>query len=317
MVIAFCIYPFSITIPLAGIFLLAIIDLLQEQFDLKTMGYYFITIVMGIILSQICFQILSIFIMNDFTIHRESFLSIFQNGIAFYFQNTILQNHVFHRDILQVLLFIGLVIYLLIMFFQRKGIQKLFFLLSCIFFVISICLSTMFSTRLDTCFGFLMIFLLFFILLESKNIIPILQSIFFIGILLLAFTYLISDQASYMSIQDQKLAIYAKENLILQKVKSLDEYQEQYSYFFSDPIYYESSLNKLSNRNYSYDFYYTKYYKESYKEFFGENISLASSSLKKEILASLEYQKMKVGDISILHNVIVVKTSDSCYYKKY
>ena len=317
MCTAFCLYPFSITIPLSGIFLLSIQDLFHNEYYFKKIIYYILTIVMGIIISQIVFQILSIIAAKNYSVHLHSFFSIFQNGFAFFFQNSILQNHSVYRDIIHLFLFVGLGIFLIKNSFYMKGDYKFHYITSLVLFFISISFSTIFSTQLDTCIGFIMIYILFFMIIEFQNTLPIFKTFIILGILILSYTYLISNQATYMVHKDQDVTMYAKLDHVLQKAKALEGYQENLAYFFSDPFYYDSSLNQMSNRDYSMELYDTHYYKEYFKDFFGEDISIASSSLTKEILASNDYKMMNPGDVQIIHNVIVFKISNSCYYKKY
>ena len=241
----------------------------------------------------------------------SSIINSYKDFFSFLFDDNIIFNTFYKRNILNFIIVI-LSIYLLFKNYKKQN--NIYLILLVIAFPIAINILDLIAmdTRITLMTGSsLLIFYLFVILRGSKFI--------YIPTILLLWTFLLSNYATYYQRIDIYNNFYNKASEILIRAKMLDEYDSSMPYMFNDimrydSVYYPMTNGFVSREDLTFDAYLgVELYQELFKRFLNEDIEIVQYDKYKEILSTFEYQNMKIGEISIIDNVIVVKINNNHY----
>lgn len=327
-------YQAYISVTLSGVFALYIIELLNNKNNWKKFINNIIIIFLGL-LSYFLLLKTGMFILgrqmasykgaNSFGIDTilslpNSILNAYKDYFSFFFQENIIFNKYFLRHILNILIYIS---FFITIFFQRKNISKI----NIIFLVVTIILYPITTNIMDliactttinlvTGIGFVMFYILFLSLIEKHTKYkPItVGSLILIGFL--SYTYLLSNNGTFMAREDTYNHYYKESISVLLKAQQLDNYSKDLPWMFSDIYKYQSQLIKTSNGYLSKDYEtYDNYYgiEETlifFDHYLGERINIIDIDKYHEIGKTKEFEKMKLGEVKIIDSIIVVKNSE-------
>ena len=192
-----------------------------------------------------------------------------------------------------------------------------------LFIPISICIMDLIATDTNiiclTSIGFYSLYVLAILVIDRYSYFNLFKNVCVIVFGVLIFTLFLSDNAEFMARQDVHNNFYYNTSIALNKAVLLDEYSDDMDWMFNSIYYYSSSLNKMSlgfvsiqNESYN-NFRGLEGIRIFYERYFGKRINLVDYDKYFKIINTSEYKSMKIGDVKIIDNVIVVKTSDFNY----
>ena len=334
VIISLSLYQAYISVTITGILLLFIVDILDHKQSLKDFIIQMIVVFIGLVLYLVFLKI-GMYILgrsfadyrgaSSFGIHTilslpKSLLHAYSDFYSFFLLENIIYNRYYYRIIINLIMFVFMLGIIYPVFTSLNLTQKILLILSLLILPITINIMDLIAcdTRINlvTGIGFCMFYLLFIILMEKYSTVPVLRSLSSLFILLLCYTYLLSNNGTFQARVDTYNHYYAQSSHILYQAKSLDGYQEDLPWTFNNVIQYKSP-NLLASNGYLANDYETfsgylgvSETRDFYRRFLGENIYVIPEEDYRRIIEKDEYKEMKKGDIRIIDDVIVVKVSD-------
>ena len=331
-------YQAYISITITGVFILYILELLENKNDFKAfiknmfiilggLISYFIILKFGmIILGR---QLANYKGANSFGIETilslpKSILNAYLDFFNYFFKETIIYNSYYYRNIINALLFI---ITLIILFIQSKKIDnknRLFLAIAIILFPIATNIMNLIacSTRINlvTGIGFVMFYILFINLITKYINKDIYKYITYFLVIILSYTFILSNNGTFMAKEDTHNNYYSECQKMLNKAYQLDDYNDNLNWMITDIFRYQSNITPASNgylaRDYeTYDNYLGIKETEIFiKRFFGKNIYIIEEEDYHKIAKTKEFKNMKVGEVKIINSTIVYKNSENIAY---
>lgn len=257
-----------------------------------------------------------------FDIPRNIF-KCYNDFFSYLFGNNILLNSYFKRNIYNLIILFIMALVIIFRMIKLKKIQSLFVVFGLLFIPISICIMDLIATDTNiiclTSIGFYSLYVLAILVIDRYSYFNLFKNVCVIVFGVLIFTLFLSDNAEFMARQDVHNNFYYNTSIALNKAVLLDEYSDDMDWMFNSIYYYSSSLNKMSlgfvsiqNESYN-NFRGLEGIRIFYERYFGKRINLVDYDKYFKIINTSEYKSMKIGDVKIIDNVIVVKTSDFNY----
>jgi hypothetical protein len=334
IIVSLSLYQAYISVTITGVLLLFIFDILDDKQSIKDFIIQMFIVFIGILCYFIILKLgmfvlgrsladykgASSFGINTILSIPNSIFNAYSDFYSYFFLEKIIFNQYYLRNIINLILFVLMLIILYFKFRNLNFYQMALLILSLCMLPITINIMNLIAcdTRINlvTAIGFCMFYLLFVILIEKYSIIPIIKSISIVVILVLCYTYLLSNNGTFQSRVDTYNHYYAQSSYILNQVKSLKDYDSNLPWMFNNTIYYQSPIVTASNGYLArdletfYDYLGVIENEDFYRRFLGEKISVVSYERYSEIVRNDEYKSMKKGDIKIIDDVIVIKVSD-------
>ena len=326
-------YQAYISITLSGVFILTIQELLHDDFNLKKLiqkiGIVFLGLVSYFILlkggmwlfgrQMANYKGANSFGLDTILSLPKSIMHSYSDYYSYFFKETIIFNSYYLRHIINTLLFILFLVCLIKPFKNSKASNKVFFILILITLPIATNIMDLIACdttiNLVTGIGFVMTYILGIILFE-KNDIKIVKYLGYTFLFLLSYTFLLSNNGTFMAREDTYKNYYYESMNLLTKAKQLEDYNPEYQWMMSDIIRYQSDLVKASNGYLSKDYEtYDNYFgiletEIFFDHYFGERIVMVDYDTYKEIANTEEYKNMKLGEVKIINSTIVCKISE-------
>ena len=264
---------------------------------------------------------------------KDSYISTFN----FLLGEEILYNNFWNRNILNIILLVIDFILIINLIIKKQIYKKKIDLIFLIFLIliipigINIISIIMPDTRTNIVTGPALFLIYIFIIsliqnnisenIINKNII-ISNTII---ILVLIFTYIMSDNATYLARQEVFENYYSISNDILHKVHNLEGYNSQMKWIFSDNIRYESKFAKMANGTISNDYetwnnidgIWLNF--NFYDRYLGTKLNMGTKDDYFEIIDTDDFRNMpqypSKDSIKIIDDFVVVKIGSE-YYKK-
>ena len=161
--------------------------------------------------------------------------------------------------------------------------------------------------------------------LKNRMIYNIINGCCIVLLSVLSFTYVMSDNATYMSRQEVYTNYYNISSNILQKVYDLDGYSKDKKWIFTDNIRYKSKFAPMANGTISNDYetwnnvdgIWMNY--QFYERYLGEQIKMATKDEYYSIVDTEEVKNMEAypskNCVKIIGDFIIVKIGDQSYKK--
>ena len=324
----------------------------SKKFDLKKFILEFVKYIFIILLSMILYLIITKIIMAicnvEFADYKGASSMSLSNIISnifvtiprtykdiyhYMFKESILYNKYWNRNIINFILGILNVIcfgYLLLTNKKNRNIKIALFLI--LLLILPVCIGLIDIIMPDTLTnivtgpGLICIYLymiVIMLLINDENIIKYVKYASAISIILLCYTNMMSNHATYLSRNDVYKNYYTISSDVLTRVNNLDGYEYGMKWLFTDNIRYSSQYSKMSNGAYANDYetwdnidgiwhswgFYHKY--------LGVDLYLASKKEYYNYTKRKEVQDMPAypsdGSIKIIDDIVVIKMSDYAY----
>ena len=334
IIISLSLYQAYISVTITGILLLFINNTLDNKGSFKELFIDMVIVLLGLIAYFILLKLsmaafgrhlaeyrgASSFGIETIKALPKSILNAYHDFYSFFINENIIYNNYYHRYIINIIIFILIIGIMSKYFINIKNHQKFLLILSFVFLPLAINIMDIIACEtkinLVTAIGFIMFYILLINLSEKYSPIPIIKTTCTIIIMILCYTYLLSNNGTFQARMDTYNHYYAQSSYILNQVKSLNEYNKEYPWMFNNTINYESPLLKVSNGYLARDLetfsnYIGIYENEVfYRRFLGEKITIIPEERYREIIQKDEYKAMNTGDIKIIDQVIVIKVND-------
>ncbi len=267
-----------------------------------------------------------------------TFIDSYRSVYHFLFKDNILRNNFWHRNIYNALLCIvnmALILYMTIKTKLYKNKIKIVFLFF-LFFVIPLGINViniiMPWNKINIVTGpsLFCIMFLFVMMIENlnndNNVYTFIKSANIIVISILVFTYIMSDNATYMARHEVFTNYYSISSNILQNVHNLEDYSKEKKWIFTDNIRYKSKFSKMANGFISNDYetwngidgIWLNY--QFYDRYLGEKIKMASKDEYYRVVETEEVKKMEAypskNSVKIIGDYIVVKIGNENYAQR-
>lgn len=254
------------------------------------------------------------------------------------FGETIIYNAYWHRNIINILLCAMSAIGTVYILFKNQNVSfsKIFLLLVFIL-IMPMCINLMdiimpnTQTNLVTGPALLSIYFYFIMLISNlnSNVINKFMNYIKYGVyallMILCYTYVMSDNATYYSRNDVYKNYYTISNDILHLVHNLDGYERGMKWCFTDNIRYKSEFTLMSNGMIAND-YETWDNLDGiwstwgfYHRYLGIDLYMVDKDTYYEVVENEKVKNMPVypskDSVQILDGVVVIKISNN-YYKK-
>lgn len=333
---------------MVGILFLLLIRRLVEDDELADILFWFIKTILFILVCLVLYYLYTKFYLkvNDLGFASYKGADSLGVGLVFELPNTIkkayldffdflfgeriLNNEIWNRNIINFILsgLIGIkfVRVLLDKKLFKEPIRCILLALGVLLFPVGINVMDLImpQTNIDlvTGYGLILWYLILLLLMDvSKDVTNKISKVV-LGIL--CFTFLMSNNASYMARHDIFLNYYAETSRILTKVEALENYSSDMQWMFSDNIRYESKYSAFGDGFISSNYMTWNEPKgiwlnqQFYDKYLGEKITLVSHDRHNEILQSEEFLEMPIypenGSIKIIEDVVVIKFSETGSY---
>lgn len=334
IIISLSLYQAYISVTITGVLLLFILNILENKGEIKDLFIQMFVVFIGLIsyfaLLKLGMHVLgrnladykgaSSFGIDTILLLPKSIYNAFVDFYSFFLLENIIYNRYYYRVVINLFVFIFMLIILYPKFKKLCLYQKFLFVIAILILPITVNIMDLIACdtkiNLVTAIGFCMIYLFFIILIDNYSKVPIVKSLSIFIIIGLCYTYLLSNNGTFQSRVDTYNHYYAQSSYILNKVKNLEGYDKNLPWMFNNTIYYQSPIVVASNGYLARDLETFNGYlgiqenEVFYKRFLGEIITVISEERYREIILKEEYKSMKVGDIKIIDDVIVVKVSD-------
>ena len=336
--ISLFIYQAFVSITIVGVMILFIIDVLNNKSDLKKLIFNMLTVFIGLILYFVILKGLFLVFHRTFADYKGassfgfvslikslpiSILNCYKDFYQYFFTDMIIYNKHYFRNIINIIMFVLFFITFIKVLIKLDNKNKSFLLLSII--LLPICVNVMdvisgSNITAMTCVSYIFIYILMIIVIYNYLSIKTIKSIFYILIVILSYTYLLSNNSTFMVRNEIHNNFYYKCNELLIKIKNTNGYNEDLPIMINDIFKYESDFLPKSNgfialQNETFENHVgLKGYSIFYKRYFGEDITMVDKDTYLNIIETDEYKNMKIGDIGIINNVIVAKISDNVIY---
>ena len=256
IVISLSLYQTYISVTITGLLILFIMDILDKKQSLKDFILQLIIVFISLVLYIVILK-LGLFVFgrsladykgaSSFGIHTllslpQSIINAYSDFYSFFLLENIIFNRYYYRIIINLLIFVFMLGILYPVFRSLNIYQKILLIIS--LFILPITMNIMDLIACDTRItlvtgiGFCMFYLLFIILMEKYSTVPILRSLSAFFIMILCYTYLLSNNGTFQSRVDTYNHYYAQSSHILNRVKNLDGYQEDLPWSFNNIIMY-------------------------------------------------------------------------------
>ena len=333
MIGSLSLYQAYISVTLTGVFVLYLMDILEKKDSLKDFIKNLVIVFLGLLSYLILLKIgMAIFGRNladykgasSFGIDTilslpRSIFHAYQDFYSYFFLDSVIYNHYYYRHIMNLLITITLFTVLFIKGRNLKissillGIGTiLLFPLACNIMDLIACDTTI---NLVTGIGFIM-FYVFCLVVFDRYISNLNWKTFsFVLLGVLAYSFLLSNNGTFMAREQTYLNYYSQMSTYLQKAKNLEDYQEDMPWVFSDIIRYQADLAKTSNGYLALDYEtYDNFFGELetcifVDRYFGERMIMAEYDLYQAVGETEEFQEMELGEVRIIKGAIVVKNS--------
>ena len=334
IIISLSLYQAYISVTITGLLILFILDILERKQSIKQFILQMIIVFLGLVAYFVLLK-LGMMVLgrslaeykgaSSFGIHTllllpKSIFNAYHDFYSFFLLENIIFNRYYYRIIINLILFVFMLGILYPVFRSLNIVQKILLILSLLILPITINIMDLIACdtkiNLVTAIGFCMFYILFIILMEKYSTVPILRSLSALFIMVLCYTYLLSNNGTFQSRVDTYNHYYAQSSQILNRVKNLEGYQEDMPWMFNNIIMYQSPNVKASNGYLAKDYETFSGYlgvhenEDFYRRFLGEKITVVPEEKYREILEKEEYQSMNVGDIQIIDGVIVIKVNE-------
>ncbi len=325
VILSLLLYQSYVSVTVSLVFLLGIEKALKKEFDLKDFIKKLFLIFISLVIYYLSYSIGLKVLGRSFASYKgadsfgiKTFLNIFPSCInaykdflSFFFKDNIIFNSFYKRNILNIIIF---VIILYELFKNYKKHNNIYLILLLLLFPLAVCILDLIAmdTRIILMTGtsFFVIYLI--PILKGKKYV-------YIPIIMLLWTYALSNSATFLQRIDLYNNFYNKANEIKIRAKSLDGYDSKMPYMINDimrykSVYYEMTNGFVAKEDMTFDAYLgVLTYEEFFDRFLNEKIKIVDYDTYKEILKKEEYKNMKIGDIKIIDNIIAVKISDYEY----
>jgi hypothetical protein len=318
--------------------ILFIIDVLNNKSDLKKLIFNMLTVFIGLILYFVILKGLFLVFHRTFADYKGassfgfvslikslpiSILNCYKDFYQYFFTDMIIYNKHYFRNIINIIMFVLFFITFIKVLIKLDNKNKPFLLLSII--LLPICVNVMdvisgSNITAMTCVSYIFIYILMIIVIYNYLSIKTIKSIFYILIVILSYTYLLSSNSTFMVRNEIHNSFYYKCNELLIKIKNTNGYNEDLPIMINDIFKYESDFLPKSNgfialQSETFENHVgLKGYSIFYKRYFGEDITMVDKDTYLNIIETDEYKNMKIGDVEIINNVIVAKISDNVIY---
>ena len=335
IIITLSLYQAYISVTITGVFILYIIELLDNKNDykkfIKNLIIIFIGLVSYFILLKLGLLILckelatykgaSSFGINTILSLPKSIINSYIDYYSFFFKENIIFNNYYLRNIINILLYLLLLIIIISKTIKLNKNNIPFLIIVLLLYPIATNIMNLIAceTRINlvTGIGFVMLYILLIILTEKYTNKNIIKNTSIVLLLLLSYTYLLSNNGTFMSKEETHNNYYFTLSEYLYKASTLEDYNEDLPYMFNDIIRFEAPSLKASNgclaKNYeTFDNYLgiqSTYYFA--KRFIGKKVYVVEKDIYDEIIKKDEFIEMKVGEVKIIDNVIVIKNSEN------
>ena len=340
IIISLSIYQAYISITIVGVMILFIRDILKNKCDLKRLFINMLVIFIGLISYFIILKVLFLIFHRTFADYKGAssfgFLALIKNlpiGILncykdfyqYFITDNIIFNNYYHRNIINIMIFCLFIISIIKPFIKLNIKNKLLFILSIV--ILPICTNIMdliaISTNITlmTGIGFLFIYILIIVIADEYLDIKILKNLLYILIIILSYTFLLSNNSTFMARDEIYNNFYYECNQLLYKIKNVEGYRDDLPVMINDIFKYNSSFVKSSNgffalQNQTFENQVgLSGYSVFYKRYFGEDITMVDKNKYFEIVEKDEYKDMNINEVKIIDDVIVYKISDNILYE--
>ena len=338
IMISLSLYQAYISITITGIFALYILDLLENKNDFKKFIKNILIILAGLVSYFIILKLGMLVLGRQLANYKgadsfgietilslpQSILNAYIDFFNYFFKNSIIYNSYYHRNILNILLLIILFIVIIIQSKKINNINKLCLLLAILLFPIATNIMNLIActTRINlvTGIGFVMFYVLLITIITKYINKDIYKYITYGLIIVLSYTFLLSNNGTFMAKEDTHNNFYHECEKMLNMAYQLDEYNDKLPWMMSDIIRYQSNITVASNGYLARD---TETY-DNYlgiqetgifiSRFFGKDVYFIELDDYHEIAKTEEFKNMKVGEIKIINSTIVYKNSDNIAY---
>ena len=339
IIISLFIYQAYISITLVGVMILFIKDTLKNKGDFKKLFFNMLIIFIGLISYFVILKGLFLVFHRSFADYKGAssfgFISLIKNlpvGLLncykdfynYFITDKIIFNKHYYRNIMNILIFIIFVISIIKPFIKLDNKNKTLFIISII--LLPICVNIMdliaIGTNISimTGIGFLFIYILIIVISNEYLSIKSIKSSLYILLIILSYTFLLSNNSTFMARTEIYDNFYYKCNQLLYKIKNIDGYNEELPIMINDIFKYNSTFADSSNgffalQNQTFENQVgLRGYSIFYKRYFGENITIVDKEKYLEIVEKEEYKNMNINEVKIIDNVIVAKISDRVLY---
>ncbi len=334
--------------------ILLILDILNKEDNKETLKKgirYAIIEIIGIILYYLITKIVlkvqgltlatysgadSIGMLNTIKNLPRKIIETYKSIIIYFFTDKMIYNHYWKRDILNVILFLVSMISFIIIIIKNKIYKdkiKLVLLMFLIFITpIGLSIMTLIATERSVniimAASFLLVNIVFLKLyeyLDDNNVENTLKYFIVCITAILCFTFMFSNNASYICREETFRNYYTNSLSILTRAQSLEGYHSDMKFMFNNIIKHEASLIKcsngfLSNSNETWESYDGILSNVNfYKRYFGMDLTMCSREEYKDIIETEEFKNMSVfpddNSIKIINNIVVVKLSEESIWE--
>lgn len=353
IIVSLSLYQAYIAITVSLLIIYAIIDLLSKR-NWKDVLKYLIIEMLIVLLGMILYFLITKIILQSLGIALASYKGANQMGIKsiiinlpetlkstyqsffdYYFKDNILYNTYWHREIINIFLFVITFIYMIYISIKNEIYKEwpngVIILLLLLVLPIGIDLINIImpATRINIVTGpALILMYVFIIVMISKNeIINLYDQIYPIIIVplitIMLWTFVCSDNATYFARDEVFKNYYTISMNILEKVQDLEGYNKDMKWMFSDNIRYTSKFAPMANGTISNDYetwniidgiwmnipFYTRY--------LGTNINMCNKEEYYRIIQTEEFREMEEypnkGCVKIIDDIVVIKITANTY----
>ena len=340
IVASLAIYQAYISVTIVGIVMLFILDVLNNKGDFKRLFINLFFVFIGLLSYFLILKGTFLVFHRSFADYKgassfgfisliqalpSSILNCYQDFFYYFVTNKVIYNTYYYRHIINTIIIFIFLFSLIKPFLNLNLKNKIYLILS--FAVLPICVNIMdiiassTTITLMTGVGYLFIYILIIIIIYNFLSINLLKSVSFVLLCVLSYTFLLSNNSTFMARNEVYNNFYYECNQLINKIKNIDGYDESYQIMINDVFRYNSDFVPLSN-----GFLALQYetfenhvglggYSNFYKRYFGENITMVDKNKYLEIVEKDAYKDMEIGDIKIIDNVIVAKISDNIIYE--
>lgn len=345
----------SVTIVLMILYFIRII--INDNIENKEIFLRFVKSMFYVFVSMICYFIITKLVLRCMGIEFSSYkganslslisiikslpitlIDSYRSVYHFLFKDNILRNRFWHRNIYNALLCLvnmALIIYMIIktkLYKNKIKIVLLCFLFLVIPLGINVINIIMPWNKINIVTGPSLFCIMFYFVMmienlnNNNNIYTFLKSANIVVISILVFTYIMSDNATYMARQEVFTNYYSISSNILQNAHNLEGYSKEKKWIFTDNIRYKSKFSKMANGFISDDYetwnvidgIWMNY--QFYDRYLGEKIKMASKEEYYRVVETEEVKKMEAypskNSVKIIGEYIVVKIGNENYAQR-
>lgn len=326
IIMSLMLYQSYVATTITLVFLMGIHECINKKFDLLKFIKKLFLIFISLVIYYLFYSVFLLILGRSFASYKgadsfgiNTFLNIFSSiknayldFFSFLFNDEIIFNSFYKRDIINFILLLSS-IYILIKNVKRENI--IYFVLLLILLPISICILDLIAmdTRITLMTGSALFLIIVIPIIWGK------RKITYVPVIILLFTYLLSNYFTFCERVDVYNNYYNNVNEILIEAKKLNGYSDTLPYMFNDIIrfdskYYDMSNGFVSKQNMTFDSYLGIQNTSIFvSRFLKKDINIVDYETYKEILNKDEYRYMKEDSIKIIDNIIVVKLNDNYY----